>query len=122
MQSERGFTVVEVVVAILVFTVALLGLASTAGSVTRMVARGQRSAVAATFAAQRVEQLRRTACTSRAPGADDLYRGSTRVAWSQWHFVDAGRQTYRLLLTTTYITTGNRLRTDTLETAVSCLL
>ncbi|MGH7645764.1 MAG: type IV pilus modification PilV family protein [Gemmatimonadales bacterium] len=122
MQRERGFTVVEVVVAILVFTVALLGLASTAGSVTRMVARGQRSAVAATFAAQRLEQLRRTACTSRVPGSEDLYRGGTRVAWSQWRFTDAGRQTYRVLLTTTYVTTGGRQRTDTLETAVSCLV
>jgi prepilin-type N-terminal cleavage/methylation domain-containing protein len=122
MRSESGFTVVEVVVAIVIFTVALLGLASTAGSVTRMVARGQRSAVAATFAAQRLEQLRRSACTARLPGSEELYRGGTRVAWSQWAFTDAGRQTYRVLLTTTYITAGNRQRTDTLETAVSCLV
>ncbi|MGH7676200.1 MAG: type IV pilus modification PilV family protein, partial [Gemmatimonadales bacterium] len=61
-EREQGFTVVEVMVAILIFTVALLGLAGTGGSVTRMVARGQRSAAAATFAAQRLEQLRRTTC------------------------------------------------------------
>ena len=38
--SQRGFTIVEIIIAIVVLTVGLLGLVSTAALVTRMIARG----------------------------------------------------------------------------------
>ena len=122
MTRERGFTIVEIVVAITVLSIALLGLASTSAMVTRMIGQGQRSAVAATFAAKRMEQLRSSACTARAPGSESLYRGSTAIATNNWSYTDAGNKTYRVLLTMTYVTAKNRSRTDTLETAVSCLI
>lgn len=121
MNREGGFTVVEVIIAIIVLTVGLLGLVSTAALVTRMIARGQSSAVAATYGAQRMEQLRTTACASQAGGSDDMYRGSVHVASTSWRFVDAGDSTYRVVVTTRYLTTQNRWRTDSVETAVSCL-
>ena len=122
MKHERGFTIVEIIVAITVLSIGLLGLASTSAMVTRMIGQGQRSAVAATFAAKRMEQLRNQACTAQTPGAESLYRGSTRVAINTWSYSDAGNKTYRVLLTTTYVTVMNRTRTDTVETAVSCLI
>lgn len=121
MKPERGFTLVEVIIAIVVLTVGLLGLASTAALVTRMIARGQRSAVAATYAARRMEQLRVTGCTNQAPGSEDIYRGSTRVASNAWWYSNAGNSTMRVLLITQYITTQNRWRADTMETAISCI-
>ena len=51
MKQERGFTIVEVIVAMLVLTVGLLGLVTSAALVTRMIGRGQRSAVAAALRA-----------------------------------------------------------------------
>ena len=123
MNNERGFTIVEIIIAIIVLTVGLLGLVSTAALVTRMIARGQRTAVAATYAAQRMERLRPAACIAaqRVNGSESLYRGSASVATNSWAFTDAGNSTIRIQVITTYATIKNRTHTDTLETAVTCL-
>ena len=122
--NERGFTLVEIIIAIVVLTVGLLGLVSTAALVTRMIARGQRSAVASTFAAQRMELLRPAACidAQRVNGTDTLYRGSTWVAINNWTWTDQGNLYYRARIVTTYKTVKNRVRTDTLEVGVPCLI
>jgi type IV pilus assembly protein PilV len=75
-RNQGGFTIVEVIVAIIVLTVGLLGLVTTSALVTRMIARGNRSSNAATFASKRLEQLRVTGCTSQAAGRDTLYAQS----------------------------------------------
>jgi len=123
MNNRHGFTIIEVIIAIIVLTVGLLGLVTTAALVTRMIARGQRSAMAATFAAQRMERMRPAACidAQRVGGTDTLYRGSTWAATSTWSFVDEGGQYYRLRVVTTYKTDKNRLRVDTLEAGIPCL-
>ena len=123
MNNERGFTIVEIIIAIIVLTVGLLGLVSTAALVTRMIARGQRTAMAATYAAQRMERLRPAACIAAqlVNGSESLYRGSTLVATNTWAFTDAGNSTIRIRVITTYATIKNRTHTDTLETAVTCL-
>jgi len=122
--SERGFTLVEIIIAIVVLTVGLMGLVSTAALVTRMIARGQRSAVAATFASQRLERLRPAACIAaqRSNGTDTLYRGSNWVAINNWTWTDQGNSYYRARIVTIYKTVKNRVRTDTLEVGVPCLL
>lgn len=119
-KSEAGFTIVEVLIAIIVLTVGILGMVTTSALVTRMIARGQRTAVAAQFAAQRFERLRVTACANQAAGSDTLKRGSTWVAINSWAFTDAGNQTWRILLTNQYKTQQNKTRTQTLETSISC--
>jgi Tfp pilus assembly protein PilV len=112
---------VEVIIAIVVLTVGLLGLMATGALVTRMIARGQRSAAAAAFTAQQVEEQRYRACTVRVNGSADLYRGSTHLARTSWAWSDAGNSTYRLQLATTYVTGANRYRTDSTETTISCI-
>jgi prepilin-type N-terminal cleavage/methylation domain-containing protein len=121
-QNERGFTIIEIIIAIIVLTVGLLGLVTTGALVTRMIARGQRSAVATAFAARRLERLRPAACidAQRQAGSDTLYRGSTWVAMNRWTFVDAGNKNYRLKIVTTYKTTKNRVRSDSSETTIPC--
>ena len=123
MNNQKGFTIIEVIIAIIVLTVGLLGLVSSAALVTRMIARGQRSAVASTFAAQRMERLRPAACIAaqRVGGTETLSRGSTVVATNTWTFTNGSGQTFRIQVITTYLTVKNRSRTDTLETSVSCL-
>ncbi len=121
MNNRRGFTIVEVLISIIVLTVGLLGLVTTAALVTRMIARGQRSAVAAMFAAQRLERLRTRGCVNQAGGSDTLYRGSAWVAINSWTFTAAPQSTWRLQLVTTYKTIKNQTRSDTAETAVTCL-
>jgi prepilin-type N-terminal cleavage/methylation domain-containing protein len=121
---ESGFTIIEVIVAIVVLTVGLLGLVTTAALVTRMIGRGQRSAVASTFASQRMERLRSSACIAaqRVNGADTLYRGGQWVAYNNWTFVDEGNLSFRVRILTTSRTVKNRTRTDTLEVGVPCLI
>jgi prepilin-type N-terminal cleavage/methylation domain-containing protein len=120
--NQRGFTIIEIIIAIIVLTVGLLGLVSTAALVTRMIARGQRSANAAAFASRRLERLRPAACITaqRVGGSDTLYRGSTWVAVNTWTFADAGNNNYRLSILTTSKTIKNRTRTDTTETVIPC--
>ena len=123
MNNQRGFTIIEIIIAIIVLTVGVMGLATTAALVTRMIARGQRSAMAATYAAQRMEQLRPAACIAaqRVGGTDTLYRGSNWVASNTWSFVDEGNSYYRLRIVTTYLTDPFKTRVDTMEAGVPCL-
>ena len=86
-KNQRGFTIIEVIIAIIVLTVGILGMVTTAALVTRMIARGQRSADASAFAGRRVERMRVAACTPalRVNGQDTLYRGSSGCAWRRAH-------------------------------------
>ncbi len=122
-RKQSGFTIIEIIIAIMVLTVGLLALVTTAALVTRMIARGQRSAVASMFASQRAEQLRPAACISaqRVNGSDTLWRGTNWVAYNTWTFVDEGNLYYRIRVATVYKTIKNQMRVDTLEMGVSCL-
>jgi prepilin-type N-terminal cleavage/methylation domain-containing protein len=122
MNAKRGFTIVEVLVAIVVLTVGLLGLVTTAALTTRMIARGQRSSMAATFAAQRMERLRVTGCANQAAGADTLRRGSAWVAINTWTFTSVATSTWRIVLLSKYKTQNNKLKIETMETSISCLV
>jgi len=122
MNSERGFTIVEVVVAIVVLTVGLLGLVTTSALVTRMIARGQRSANAATFAARRLEVLRATGCTSQAAGQDTLYTQSgTVLATNSWGFTTASSKAWTVVDTVHYQTAQGNWRTDIVENELLCV-
>jgi len=120
--NRRGFTIIEIMIAIVVLTVGVLGMVTTAALVTRMIARGQRSASASAFAARRVERMRIAACidVQRTNGQDTLYRGSQWVAINRWTFTDLGNLNYRLKNVSTYRTVKNRVRSDSSETTISC--
>jgi len=121
-KNQRGFTIIEIIIAIIVLTVGVLGLVTTAALVTRMIARGQRSATAAAFASRRLERMRAAGCVAaqRVNGQDTLYRGSTWVAVNTWTFTDGGNQNYRLKVVTRYKTIKDRVRTDSTETTIPC--
>ena len=116
-----GFTIVEIIIAIVVLTVGLLGLVTTAALVTRMIGRGRVSEGAAIFAAQRMEQLRASACTVRQPGFEYQYRGTYPIAYNFWSWTDAGNLTYRIRMQSGYRTGQNRVRYENVETSVTCL-
>lgn len=124
MRPERGFTIVEITVAIVVLTVGLLGLVTTAALVTRMIGRSQRSATAATFAQSRLERLRSAACipAQRVSGSDTLYRGSTWVAINRWDFFanPSSPTTFRVRMVTISRADRGTLRADTSENSIPC--
>jgi prepilin-type N-terminal cleavage/methylation domain-containing protein len=129
LKSNRGFTIIEVLIAMIVLTVGVLALVSTAALVTRMIARGQRSADASAFMARRVERLRAVAsgqlagaCAAPLPGADTLYRGTNWVAINTWTVTPVVGQTqnFRIVVRSLYKTTKNKTRRDSMETTFSC--
>jgi len=121
-KNQRGFTIIEIIIAIIVLTVGVLGLVTTAALVTRMIARGQRSATAASFASRRLEMMRSVACVpaQQVNGQDTLYRGSTWVAINTWTFTNAGNQNFRLKVVSLSKTVKNRVRRDSTETTIPC--
>ena len=125
MKTERGFTIVEVIIAIIVLTVGILGLVTTSALVTRMIARGQRSANAATFASKRLELLRVTGCRAQTAGKDTLFLGQslsgTVAATNSWVFTNATNSHWTIVDTLKYQTSKGAWRTEIMETQVSCL-
>jgi prepilin-type N-terminal cleavage/methylation domain-containing protein len=120
-RSRRGFTVVEVIIAMMIMTVAVLALASTSGVVSKMLMRGHSAEMAAGFAARRMDQLRLTACNSQAAGADTLFRGgSSWAAINSWNFTDGGNSTWRIRMATSY-RSGSTIGSDVTEASVSCV-
>ncbi len=122
MKQEQGFTIVEVIIAILVLTVGLLGLVTTAGLVTRMIGRGQRSGAAAQYASRRLEMLRVSGCTSQAAGSERLMRGSEPLDSLSWRFVNLGNSHWQVVMRSKYQTALGKWRTDSLGTEISCIL
>ena len=76
--SRAGFTLVELLVAMMVFAVGMLGLAATAGSVTRMMGGAKRQTLAATVAQSRLEKIRSSPCASLVSGSETV-RGITNT-------------------------------------------
>jgi type II secretory pathway pseudopilin PulG len=60
-RTERGFTVVEVVVAMLVLIIGATALVGSSGLVSRQIGRGRAIGTATQVAVQRLEALRRAA-------------------------------------------------------------
>jgi len=121
MRHEQGFTIVEVIVAIMVLTVGLLALVTSAALVTRMIGRGQRSAVAAQYAQRRLEMLRITGCKSQAGGSEVMMRGSSPVDSLTWRFATTGANHWQIVVRSKYPTARGQWRTDSAETQISCL-
>lgn len=119
MNDTRGFTITEVVVAIMIFSVGVLGLAGTAASVTRMVGRGQQSNRAAALASVRFEILKSetligTTCGSLASGSST--EGRYTLSWTVTT-VGTGRQVTIAVTTPT----ARGPRTDNFTSWITCL-
>ena len=116
-RSRGGFTIIEVVVAIVVFTVGILGLVSTAATVTRMVGRSQQYSMSASLAQQRVEILLAGGCANMASGSSTS--GAYAIAWTVAS--TNGGLGRSISITVTYPTSRYGNRTDTFTSAASCV-
>jgi prepilin-type N-terminal cleavage/methylation domain-containing protein len=94
MTRPAGFTLLEVVVALLVLTLGLLGLIAETAALVRAQARVRRSETITTAAAARLEQLRATGCIARADGGEVVAQGSAiaRLDWSWSTAADSARR------------------------------
>ena len=76
----RGFTVVEVIVALTLFSVGIIALTAASSMVTRMLGEGQQYSEASAVANRRFELLRSQDCATL--GAGSATEGHFTVTWS----------------------------------------
>ena len=119
--SESGFTVVEVVVAMIILTVGALSLIQSAAGVTRMLRDGRQRTRAAAVATTRLESLRDIAntttptCTALT-GGSSTYPGNVTEAWTV-----SGTGKSRTVQVTVTFPTGRYTKTETVSTTLLCL-
>ena len=121
-RNEGGFTILEIMIAVVILMVGVLGLVMTAALTTRMMGRANRAQQAAAYAQKRMEMMRASACITaqRNAGVDTLYRGSAMIAYNTWAYTDMGSGSYRLRVITRWETVKNQMKSDTLEQGVPC--
>lgn len=121
---RRGFTMVEVIVALVLLTVGVMALVGSSAMVSRMIGRGRGSTVAVQVATARIERLRRIAtsttprCTSPQFISDSTTTEGISVRW----IVDppAGSDlSRRVSIIVAYRDPRGTMR-DTLHTIVLC--
>ncbi len=119
MNGERGFTIIEVLIAVLVLTIGLLGLVSSGALVTRMIGEGNRLTETSTVANRRFEQFRAnwsaTGCASASNGSTTA-QGFT-LSWTVTSIAAGKARQVQLTVTGP---TAHGTRTDTFYRTIPC--
>ena len=115
MNDQKGFTIIEVLVAMLVLTIGIIGLTTTAALVTRMIGQGERYSQASTMAAEQFEVFRSRSCTSLAAGT--ATRGGFTLNWT---VQDAAGGRARAVTVVVLSPTTRGIRADTFATTIGC--
>ncbi|MBI3982307.1 MAG: prepilin-type N-terminal cleavage/methylation domain-containing protein [Gemmatimonadetes bacterium] len=115
MTSERGFTIVEVIIAIMVLSVGLLALVGSAAVTTRMISQGQRYTEASTLANQRFEILRSLPCASVVDGS--ATSGQFSLTWRVSSMANGRASLVQLNVASP---TGTGVRNDRFSTVILC--
>jgi type IV pilus assembly protein PilV len=121
-RPRNGFTIVEVLIAIIMLSIGVLALASSSGAVTRMMNFGRMKTDATAIAQSVLEKMRYEAkvttpkCTSLASGtlATPPKRGFT----TNWTVSTVG--TSRNVTVTVSYQVGPQTKTETLTTSIFC--
>ena len=79
-RPRQGFTIIELMIAIVVLAIGVLGLAGTSAMVSRMIGGAAQQTIAANVAAGRFEKMRSRQCSAITSGTATL-RG-TSEAWT----------------------------------------
>lgn len=112
-KGAQGFSLVEVIVAMVLLTIGLLCLAASARSVTRLTSQGALVGQAAAVVASRMERLRAGACDALAGGS--ATSGSFTERWT----VDPSGPVRTVTIMVSY-PAGVGMRYDTLAGVITC--
>ena len=127
-RDQRGFTIAEVIVAMMILTVGVLAMMGTSAAVNRLIVRGRRTTLATQLAEQVLDSLRRVAnanlvaCTGLASNTTGYTRQAVQVQWVVGSLTANGnvseRQVQAIL---TYVTAGRASAIqDTVTTVIKC--
>jgi len=122
MRNEQGFTLAEVMIAVVLLGVGVMALVSGAAMTSRMIGRGRESTLVGQVATARIEWLRQLAAsTSPACGAAAFQTGSASAPagiTESWVVPNAGNPRTVQLMFTYRVPRG--VRTDTMSTTILC--
>jgi prepilin-type N-terminal cleavage/methylation domain-containing protein len=115
--NRSGFTLVELMVAMLVLGVGLLGLLGAAASTIRVIGEGDRAVAAAYHAGGRIDRLTAMGCDNAANGSETV-EGVFLLTWSVAG--DSASRVRPIMVTAQYPGVRGRVRVDTFETGIPC--
>ena len=115
--GERGISLVEILVALTILSVGLLGLAGASVTVNRLLGAGRWDTVTMAYAQRRIDLLRAAVrdsagCGMLSPGSASLPGGLSE----RWTVAPGVR-----LVGVEVIVTGRQARADTIATVLPCL-
>lgn len=119
--GQGGFTIVEVLIAVVVLAVGIIALVGSSASSTRMIGRGRTATRAVQAATERMEMIRADAyrtspdCTALASGSDSASTGVVTT----WTITGTG--TSRSVRVISSYRVPGRTKADTLTTQIRCL-
>lgn len=122
-RSTAGFTIVEVLMAVVVLGIGVVAMAGSSALVTRMIGRGQRATRAGEVAAQRLDSLRLIAyqttphCTSVISGGPVT---SPLGVKQSWVVSTPNAKSRKVALTLTYKNVLGKTSTDVVTTIIGC--
>ena len=121
-RARSGFTLVEVLVAVVMLAIGIVAMAGTSGVVTRMIGRGKIDTRAVQAASQRLENLRLAAysTTPRCTAAGFASGGpaTANSVTTSWVVPNAGAT--RTVTVSMSYATPRGTRTETLTTIIEC--
>jgi type IV pilus assembly protein PilV len=112
--DRSGFTIVELIVAMLMLTIGLLGLAGVGGVVLKQMQGGTYQTIAASIAQSRFEQLEGDPCISIIGGTATV-RGMTE----KWTVTALGMRAKTVYDTVTYVSSAGTKKVG-IHTVVAC--
>jgi type II secretion system protein I len=112
-KRRAGFTLVELLVALTIFSVGLLAMAATSSVIMQMMAGSEARSVAAGVAESRFERIAGTACANRASGTVTT-RGIVET-WTRFPLARADD----VIVAVTFLS-GHRSRTETFRSFIPC--
>jgi prepilin-type N-terminal cleavage/methylation domain-containing protein len=113
-RSQDGFTIVEMLIAVMIFSVGLLALAGTASVIMTSLTSTQSRTIATSVAESRFERLGAVSCASRPLSGSAVTRG-IQEAWS----VDRLARADDVTVAVTFLS-SRRAKTETFRSFLPC--